>query len=114
MVDGYIEIVCKFFYKGIVVVVFMYFSNFDFILIGYVLDIVMGLFFFSYGVGFNLYNIGYIVYFMNCLGVYWVDCCKKNGIYLEMFKVMSMFFIKCGVNSLFFFGGICLCFGCLE
>lgn len=93
MVRGYVEIIWALMKKGMVVIVFIYFSNFDFILIGYVLDFFVGLFFFFYGVGFNFYNIGYMVYFMNCFGVYCVDWCKKNLIYLEVFKGMFKFFI---------------------
>lgn len=70
IVEGEVEVIWVLMKKGMVVVVFIYFSNLDFILIGYVLDEYVGLFFFFYGVGLNLYNIGYMVYFMNCLGVY--------------------------------------------
>ncbi|RMF00452.1 MAG: glycerol acyltransferase [Bacteroidetes bacterium] len=104
-VEGQIELVRELMKKGTVVVVPTHFSNLDSILIGYAMDTFMGLPSFSYGAGLNLYNTGYTAYFMNRLGAYRVDRRKKNGIYLETLKVMSMLSIKRGVNSLFFPGG---------
>jgi glycerol-3-phosphate O-acyltransferase len=91
--------------KGTVVVVPTHASNLDSILIGYVLDAILGLPSFSYGAGLNLYNTGYIAYFMNRLGAYRVDRRKKNLIYLETLKTFSRISIERGVNSLFFPGG---------
>lgn len=91
--------------KGTVVVVPTHASNLDSILIGYVLDAILGLPSFSYGAGLNLYNTGYIAYFMNRLGAYRVDRRKKNLIYLETLKAFSRLSIERGVNSLFFPGG---------
>ncbi|MEL7427362.1 MAG: 1-acyl-sn-glycerol-3-phosphate acyltransferase [Bacteroidota bacterium] len=105
MVHGHVETVRKLFHKGTVVVVPTHFSNLDSILIGYAMDTAMGLPSFSYGAGLNLYNTGYTAYFMNRLGAYRVDRRKKNSIYLETLKAMSMLSIKRGVNSLFFPGG---------
>ena len=105
MVDGHIDTVRQLFHKGTVVVVPTHFSNLDSILIGYAMDTAMGLPSFSYGAGLNLYNTGYTAYFMNRLGAYRVDRRKKNSIYLETLKAMSMLSIKRGVNSLFFPGG---------
>jgi glycerol-3-phosphate O-acyltransferase len=104
-VGGEIEMVRELMKKGTVVVVPTHFSNLDSILIGYAMDTFMGLPSFSYGAGLNLYNTGYTAYFMNRLGAYRVDRRKKNGIYLETLKAMSMLSIKRGVNSLFFPGG---------
>jgi glycerol-3-phosphate O-acyltransferase len=91
--------------KGTVVVVPTHFSNLDSILIGYAMDMFLGLPSFSYGAGLNLYNTGYTAYFMNRLGAYRVDRRKKNPIYLETLKSMSKLSIERGVNSLFFPGG---------
>jgi glycerol-3-phosphate O-acyltransferase len=104
-VGGEIEMVRELMKKGTVVVVPTHFSNLDSILIGYAMDTFMGLPSFSYGAGLNLYNTGYTAYFMNRLGAYRVDRRKKNGIYLETLKAMSMLSVKRGVNSLFFPGG---------
>ncbi|MGH1432875.1 MAG: 1-acyl-sn-glycerol-3-phosphate acyltransferase [Lewinella sp.] len=104
-VEGEVEKVRKLFKQGTVVVVPTHFSNLDSILIGYAMDTYMGLPSFSYGAGLNLYNTGYTAYFMNRLGAYRVDRRKKNGIYLETLKAMSMLSIKRGINSLFFPGG---------
>jgi glycerol-3-phosphate O-acyltransferase len=105
MAVGELDKVRKLFAKGTVVVVPTHFSNLDSILVGYAMDTYVGLPSFSYGAGLNLYNTGYTAYFMNRLGAYRVDRRKKNGIYLETLKAMSMLSIKRGVNSLFFPGG---------
>ncbi len=91
--------------KGTVIIVPTHSSNLDSILIGYALDTVLGLPSFSYGAGLNLYNTGYIAYFMNRLGAYRVDRRKKNLVYLETLKNYSRLTIERGVNSLFFPGG---------
>ncbi len=103
--EGDIEAIRQLTLKGTVVVVPTHFSNLDSILIGYAMDSLMGLPSFSYGAGLNLYNTGYTAYFMNRLGAYRVDRRKRNPIYLETLKAMSMLSIKRGVNSLFFPGG---------
>jgi glycerol-3-phosphate O-acyltransferase len=90
---------------GTVIVVPTHFSNLDSILVGYVMDAVLGLPSFSYGAGLNLYNNGGPAYFMNRLGAYRVDRRKKNPVYLETLKAMSKLSIQRGVNSLFFPGG---------
>lgn len=104
-VVGDVETIRSLFDKGTVVVVPTHFSNLDSILVGYAMDTYVGLPSFSYGAGLNLYNTGYTAYFMNRLGAYRVDRRKKNGVYLETLKAMSMLSIKRGVNSLFFPGG---------
>jgi glycerol-3-phosphate O-acyltransferase len=91
--------------KGVVVVVPTHFSNLDSILVGFVMDQILGLPSFAYGAGLNLYNSGLPAFFMNRLGAYRVDRRKKNDIYLETLKSMSNLAIQRGTNSLFFPGG---------
>lgn len=91
--------------KGTIIMVPNHFSNLDSILIGYVIDQALGLPAFSYGAGLNLFNNGIVAYFMNKLGAYRLDRRKKNGIYLEVLKVMSRIAIQKGTNTLFFPGG---------
>ena len=105
IVEGELEKIRGLFTKGTLVVVPTHFSNLDSILIGYVLDLILGLPSFSYGAGLNLYNTGYTAYFMNRLGAYRVDRRKKNSIYLETLKTMSNLSLQRGTNSLFFPGG---------
>lgn len=104
-VEGNVEQIRGLFEHGTVVVVPTHFSNLDSILIGYAMDAIMGLPSFSYGAGLNLYNSGIPAFFMNRLGAYRVDRRKKNPIYLETLKSISMLSIERGVNSLFFPGG---------
>jgi glycerol-3-phosphate O-acyltransferase len=91
--------------KGVVVVVPTHFSNIDSILVGFAMDQFVGLPSSSYGAGLNLYNSGAAAFFMNRLGAYRVDRRKKNAIYLETLKSMSMISIVRGTNTLFFPGG---------
>lgn len=91
--------------KGTVVIVPTHFSNLDSVLIGYAIDLKVGLPSFSYGAGLNLYNFGPAAYFMNRLGAYRVDRRKKNAVYLETLKAMSTLSIEKGTHSLFFPGG---------
>jgi glycerol-3-phosphate O-acyltransferase len=105
IVQGELEKIRGLATKGTVVVVPTHFSNLDSILIGYVLDLILGLPSFSYGAGLNLYNTGYTAYFMNRLGAYRVDRRKKNSVYLETLKTMSNLSLQRGTNSLFFPGG---------
>lgn len=104
-VVGEHEMLRKLMKKGTVIIVPTHSSNLDSILIGYMLDAILGLPSFSYGAGLNLYNTGYIAYFMNRLGAYRVDRRKKNLIYLETLKSFSRLSIERRVNSLFFPGG---------
>ena len=113
-VAGNVELIRSLIKEGTVVVVPTHFSNLDSILIGYALDTFAGLPSFSYGAGLNLYNTGYTAYFMNRLGAYRVDRRKKNDIYLETLKAMSMLSVKRGTNSLFFPGGTRSRSGSLE
>lgn len=105
LVKGDIDHVRSLAQQGTLIIVPTHFSNLDSILIGYVLDAVIGLPAFSYGAGLNLYNTGYTAYFMNRLGAYRVDRRKKNKIYLETLKSMSSLSIQRGTNSIFFPGG---------
>ncbi|MEM9849381.1 MAG: 1-acyl-sn-glycerol-3-phosphate acyltransferase, partial [Bacteroidota bacterium] len=111
---GEVEHVRSLMTKGTVVVVPTHFSNLDSILIGYVLDGIAGLPAFTYGAGLNLLNSGIVAYFINRLGAYRVDRRKKNPIYLETLKSMSMLSTKRGVNSIFFPGGTRSRSGALE
>ena len=104
-VVGEIELIRELMQKGTVIVVPTHSSNLDSILIGYMLDSIVGLPSFSYGAGLNLYNTGIVAFFMNRLGAYRVDRRKKNLIYLETLKAFSRLSIEKGVNSLFFPGG---------
>ena len=105
IVRGEVEKLRSLMTKGTVVLVPTHFSNLDSILIGYMMDAVLGLPSFSYGAGLNLYNTGYTAYFMNRLGAYRVDRRKKNPIYLQTLKSFSDISIRRGVNTLFFPGG---------
>lgn len=91
--------------KGTVVLVPTHFSNLDSIVVGYILDFVLGMPAFTYGAGLNLFNTGYVAYFMNRLGAYRVDRRKKSLIYLETLKSMSHLSLQHGAHSLFFPGG---------
>ena len=105
VIKGEVETIRSLIKKGTVVLVPTHFSNLDSIMIGYAMDSFVGLPSFSYGAGLNLYNSGYTAFFMNRLGAYRIDRRKKNAVYLETLKSMSMLSIKRGVNSLFFPGG---------
>lgn len=102
---GELETIRSLMAKGTVVVLPTHSSNLDSILVGYVMDSVIGLPSFSYGAGLNLYNTGYTAYYMNRIGAYRVDRRKKNPIYLEVLKSFSNLAIQRGTNSLFFLGG---------
>ncbi len=102
---GEVEKLRALFPKGNIVIVPTHFSNLDSILVGYVLDSIVGLPAFAYGAGLNLYNSGPAAYFMNRLGAYRVDRRKKNVIYLETLKALSSLLNQKGVNNIFFPGG---------
>ncbi len=104
-VFGEIDTVRSLYDYGTVVIVPTHFSNIDSILVGYVMDQIVGLPSSAYGAGLNLYNSGGPAFFMNRLGAYRVDRRKKNDIYLETLKAMSNLAIQRGTNSLFFPGG---------
>ncbi len=102
---GEIELLRELFPKGNIVIVPTHFSNLDSVLIGYVLDSIIGLPAFAYGAGLNLYNSGFVAPFMNRLGAYRVDRRKKNVVYLETLKALSSLLNQKGVNNIFFPGG---------
>ena len=102
---GEIEKLRALFPKGNIVIVPTHFSNLDSVLVGYVLDSILGLPAFSYGAGLNLYNSGFAAYYMNYLGAYRVDRRKKNVVYLETLKALSSLLNQKGVNNIFFPGG---------
>jgi glycerol-3-phosphate O-acyltransferase len=102
---GDLELLRKLWSKGTIVVVPTHSSNLDSILIGYALDMMVGLPSFSYGAGLNLYDSEMIAYYMNRLGAYRVDRRKRNALYHETLKTMSQLSIEKGTNSIFFPGG---------
>ncbi len=102
---GEIEKLRKLFPQGNIVIVPTHFSNLDSVLVGYVLDSILGLPAFSYGAGLNLYNSGFAAHYMNYLGAYRVDRRKKNVVYLETLKALSSLLNQKGVNNIFFPGG---------
>ena len=102
---GNIDLIRKLWTKGTIVVVPTHSSNLDSILIGYALDMMIGLPSFTYGAGLNLYDSEIVAYFMTRLGAYRVDRRKKNEIYLETLKTFSQWSVVKGVNSIFFPGG---------
>jgi glycerol-3-phosphate O-acyltransferase len=113
-IHGDVEHIRSMFQHGTVVVVPTHQSNLDSILIGYALDIVVGLPSFSYGAGLNLYESEVFAYYMSRLGAYRVDRRKKNPIYLDSLKIMSQVMLEKGTNSLFFPGGTRSRSGALE
>lgn len=102
---GDIEKLRTLFEKGNVVIMPTHYSNLDSVMIGYAMDTNVGLPFFSYGAGLNLYNVEIVGYFINRLGAFRVDRRKKNPIYLECLKSMASYSIMDDVNCLFFPGG---------
>lgn len=102
---GKVEHTRALFDKGVVILVPTHFSNLDSILIGYVLDFMVGVPAFHYGAGLNLYNNEIAAYFMNRLGAYRLDRRKKNKVYMNTLKTMSSLSIQKGVNTIFFPGG---------
>ena len=113
-VVGDIDHIRGLFKQGSVIIVPTHFSNLDSILVGYVMDSVLGMPASTYGAGLNLYNNGAPAYFMNRLGAYRIDRRKKNSVYLETLKAMSNLAIQRGVSSLFFPGGTRSRSGSLE
>ncbi len=114
LVSGKLDEIRSLMTKGTVVLVPTHFSNLDSILIGYAIDSFVGLPGFLYGAGLNLYNTGYVAYFMNRIGTYRIDRRKKNPIYLETLKAMSNLAVQRGTNILFFPGGTRSRSGSLE
>ncbi len=104
-VSGEVEQIRNLYQKGTVVVLPTHYSNLDSILIGYVIDAIVGIPAFIYGAGLNLYNNEIVGYYMNRMGTYRVDRRKKNRVYIETLKSMNTLSLIEGVNNLFFPGG---------
>jgi len=104
-VDGCVDEIRELFNKGTVVIVPTHYSNLDSPLIGYTVDMKIGIPAFAYGAGLNLYDYELVAYFINRLGAYRVDRRKKNPIYLETLKSMASLSLIEGVNHIFFPGG---------
>ena len=104
-VNGYVESVRNLFNDHIVVLMPTHSSNLDSILVGYGIDLCVGLPAFTYGAGLNLFDSEFFAFFMNRLGAYKVDRRKKNSIYLHALTSYSKLSIKEGVNTIFFPGG---------
>lgn len=114
LVEGHVEEMRDLMKKGTVIIVPTHFSNLDSIMIGYVLDSIVGVPAFSYGAGLNLYDAELIAYFISRLGAYKLDRRKKNPIYAESLRSFSALTAKKNVNSLFFPGGTRSRSGALE
>lgn len=104
-IKGNVELIRSLFDKGVVVVLPTHYSNLDSIMVGYAIDLNVGLPSFSYGAGLNLFNYEIPAFFMSRLGAFKVDRRKKNPIYLECLKSMTTFSLLNGVNCIFFPGG---------
>lgn len=104
-ITGNVDEARALFKKGTVVVVPTHFSNLDSVMMGYILDRMVGFPSFAYAAGLNLFDYEIAAYFMNRLGAYRVDRRKKNPIYLECLKAVTSFSLQNGVNNIFFPGG---------
>lgn len=113
-VHGDLEHIRSLVNKGVVVVVPTHFSNLDSPLVGYILDLILGIPAFGYGAGLNLYEFELAAHYMNKLGAYRVDRRKKNPIYLQCLKGMTCLSIYDGVHNIFFPGGTRARDGALE
>eukprot|EP01132_Coremiostelium_polycephalum_P000286 gene286-373_t len=99
--------------QGTVVMVPTHCSNFDSVLIGWVIE-TLGLPPFIYGAGLNLFNRQFFAYFMNKLGAYKVDRRKKDVAYLTTLKAYSSLALHWGCHGLFYPGGTRSRTGALE
>jgi len=104
-ITGKVDEARELFKKGTVVVVPTHFSNMDSIMMGYILDRMVGFPSFAYAAGLNLFDYEIAAYFMNRLGTYRVDRRKKNPVYLECLKAVTSLSLQNGVNNIFFPGG---------
>ena len=102
---GYVEETRELFKKGTIVLLPTHQSNLDSVLIGYYMQLMVGLPAFSYGAGLNLYNVEILGYYMNRLGAYKVDRRKRNAIYHETLFTFLKLSVQGGVNNLFFPAG---------
>ncbi len=104
-INGHCEELRKLFNDHVVVLVPTHSSNLDSILVGYTIDVALGLPAFAYGAGLNLFDSEFFAFFMNRLGAYKVDRRKKNLIYLQALNSYSKLSIIDGLNTIFFPGG---------
>lgn len=104
-INGHCEEVRTLFKDHVVVLVPTHSSNLDSILIGYTIDLSLGLPAFAYGAGLNLFDSEFFAFFMNRLGAYKVDRRKKNPIYLQVLNSYSKLSVLRGLNTIFFPGG---------
>lgn len=104
-IEGPVEHIRSLFDKGTVMVLPTHFSNLDSIVIGYGIDKLVGMPFFSYGAGLNLYDYELMAYFMSRLGTYKIDRRKRNPIYRKTLDQFSTVGIQEGLNSIFYPGG---------
>jgi glycerol-3-phosphate O-acyltransferase len=104
-INGHCDEIRNLFKDHVVVLVPTHSSNLDSILIGYTIDLSLGLPAFAYGAGLNLFDSEFFAFFMNRLGAYKVDRRKKNLIYLQTLNSYSKLSILEGLNTIFFPGG---------
>jgi glycerol-3-phosphate O-acyltransferase len=104
-INGHCDQVRRLFKDHVIVLVPTHSSNLDSILIGYTIDLSLGLPAFAYGAGLNLFDSEFFAFFMNRLGAYKVDRRKKNLIYLQTLNSYSKLSILDGLNTIFFPGG---------
>ncbi len=104
-IDGPLDDIRELFDKGTVLVLPTHFSNLDSLAVGYSMDMLTGLPFFSYGAGLNLYDQELFAYFMSRIGTYKIDRRKRNPIYRKTLVQFSTVGIQEGLNSIFFPGG---------
>jgi len=104
-IRGPIDDIRSLFDKGTVLVLPTHFSNLDSLAVGYSIDMLTGLPFFSYGAGLNLYDKEILAYYMSRIGTYKIDRRKRNPIYRKTLTQFSTVGIQEGLNSIFFPGG---------
>jgi len=104
-IEGPIEDIRALFDKGTVLVLPTHFSNLDSLTVGYAIDMLAGLPFFSYGAGLNLYDYEVFAYYMSRIGTYKIDRRKRNPIYRKTLDLFSTVGIQEGLNSIFYPGG---------
>ena len=98
---------------GTVVIVPTHFSHLDSLLMGWAID-ALGLPYFIYGAGLNLFNNRFFAYLLNNMGTYKIDRRRKNKPYLTTLKTYSTLALEAGCHSLFYPGGTRSRSGALE
>ncbi|MEM9417233.1 MAG: 1-acyl-sn-glycerol-3-phosphate acyltransferase [Bacteroidota bacterium] len=99
--------------QGTVVMVPTHFSHLDSLLLGWVIQ-TLGLPYFIYGAGLNLFNSRFFGMLMNNMGVYKIDRRRKNLPYLTVLKAYASLALQWGCHSLFYPGGTRSRSGALE